>query len=61
MAKLKEGQKVKQEFLVTLKFTAQDGDTKFKANEIVENLGLVTDMGQEVSIRAKELKQEIPA
>lgn len=58
MAKLKEGEKVKQEFLVTVKFTAGDGDVKFKAKDLSDAL---LSKYPAVKIIAKELKLELQA
>jgi|WetSurSiteA1Bulk_404760.scaffolds.fasta_scaffold234567_1 hypothetical protein len=61
MAKLKVGQKVVQKFLITLKFRAIEGDSKFKKQNIVELFGDLNTVNEgtpnAVIVTAKEIKE----
>jgi hypothetical protein len=61
MAKLKVGQKVVQKFLITLKFRAIEGDSKFKKNYFVElfrDLNTINEgTPNAVIVTAKEIKE----
>lgn len=56
MKKLKQGEKVQQQFVVDLKFTAVEGDTPFTAWELKEYL---QDFTPESSIPVKVVVEEL--
>ena len=56
MAELKEGQKVEQKFLVTIRFKAGNGDTKFTTKDIKESLAELVSKSSTIHTHTNDLK-----